>query len=78
MARLGTVRPRKAIPKTGTEVAWKWVLTLVALTFLFVYLLNNIKPGLIEPFQALGYPSSPSLPSDAELVAQGEEWIEYQ
>ena len=60
-------------PKTGTEIAWKWVLTLVALTFLFVYLLNNIKPGFIEPYTPKEWKSSPPLPSDVELVDVEEE-----
>jgi len=63
--------------KTGSEVTWKWIITLVALTFLFVYLLNNVKPGVIEPITIPGFASSPSLPSDAELVPMGEEWMQY-
>ena len=67
--------------KTGTEIAWKWVMTLVALTFLAVYLLNNIKPNFIQSYIPAGWVQvSPSaLPSDAELVPLGEEpeWEQY-
>jgi hypothetical protein len=67
---------KKVKVKTGTEIAWKWVLTLVGLTFLFVYLLNNAKP-FIDPYKPAGFVSSPALPSDEELVPLGEEWEEY-
>lgn len=68
--------PTNAV-KTGSEITWKWVLTGVALTFLFIYLLNNLKPGFIEPYVVPGFASSPALPSDEELVPLGEEWMEY-
>ena len=64
-------------PKTGTELTWKWILVAVALTFLGIYLLNNLKPNLIEPVAVPGFVSSPALPSDVELVPLGEEWQEY-
>lgn len=41
--------------KTGPEITWKWVLTLVALTFLFIYLLNNVRPGFVEPYKVIGF-----------------------
>lgn len=72
MARLAKTKTRVQ-PRTGTEIAWKWVLTLVALTFLTIYLLNNLKPGIIQPITLTGWSDNPSLPSDEELVPLGEE-----
>jgi hypothetical protein len=65
--------------KTGTEIAWKWVVTGVALTFLAVYLLNNLKPNWIQPYTPAGWVQNPSpLPSDVELVPLGEEEEEWE
>lgn len=66
--------------KTGTEIAWKWVVTGVALTFLAVYLLNNLKPSWIQPYTPPGWvQASPgALPSDVELVPLGEEEEEWE
>jgi len=65
--------------KSGTEIAWKWILVVVALTFLGIYLLNNLKPGrFIEPVIVPGFVSSPALPTDPELIPLGEEEAYYE
>ena len=61
--------------KTGSSSSWAWILALVGLTFLGIYLLNNIKPNWIEPIVVPGFVSTPppTMPTDLELIPGMEE-----